>query len=63
MRVDVDLSQEGEPSTACWRVCVGAGRVAEALRADLQKHLELVRRQMPFDYIRMLGLFNEEMMV
>jgi xylan 1,4-beta-xylosidase len=46
-----------------WRVCVGGGRVGEAMRADFQKHLELVQREMPFNYLRMHGLFHEDMMV
>ncbi len=39
------------------------GACAEALRADFQKHLELTQREMPFQYIRMHGLFHEDMMV
>jgi len=61
--IAVDCGKEGEPLTPYWKVCVGGGRVAEALRADFQKHLELVQREMPFDYIRMHGLFHEDMMV
>jgi len=37
--------------------------VGEALRADFQKHLEMVQREMPFQFIRMHGLFHEDMMV
>lgn len=59
----VDCRKQGEPLTPYWRVCVGGGRVAEALRADFQKHLELVQRETPFDYLRMHGLFHEDMMV
>ena len=59
----IDRGKESEPLNPYWRVCVGGGRVAEALRADFQKHLELVQREMPFDYIRMHGLFHEDMMV
>lgn len=46
-----------------WRVCVGGGRVGEALRADFQKHLEMIQQEMPFQYLRMHGLFHEDMMV
>lgn len=59
----IDCYKKGEPLNPYWRVCVGGGRVAEALRADFQKHLELVQREMPFKYIRMHGLFHEDMMV
>lgn len=61
--IAVDCGNQGEPLNPYWRVCVGGGRVAEALRADFQKHLELVQREMPFDYIRMHGLFHDDMMV
>lgn len=63
IEVTIDCGKEGTPLNPYWRVCVGGGRVAEALRADFQKHLELVQREMPFDYIRMHGLFHEDMMV
>jgi len=63
MTIHIDFHQPGQPITPYWRVCVGGGRVAEALRADFQKHLEMVQREMPFQYIRMHGLFHEDMMV
>lgn len=63
MKIHIDLKQSGQPVTPHWRVCVGGGRVAEALRADFQKQLEMTQREMPFQYIRMHGLFHEDMMV
>lgn len=63
MKIHSNLKQPGKPLTHYWRVCVGGGRVGEALRADFQKHLEMVQREMPFQYIRMHGLFHEDMMV
>lgn len=63
MTIHINLKQSGQPITPYWRVCVGGGRVGEALRADFQKHLEMVQREMPFQYIRMHGLFHEDMMV
>jgi xylan 1,4-beta-xylosidase len=59
----VDAGQAGKPIHPYWKVCVGGGRVAEALRADFQKHLELIQREMPFHYLRMHGLFHEDMMI
>lgn len=59
----VDFARAGEIFAPLWRVCVGGGRVAEALRADFQRHLEMAQREMPFQYIRMHGLFHEDMMV
>ncbi len=63
MHIEMKDPATGQALTPYWRVCVGGGRVAEALRADFQKHLELVQREMPFQYIRMHGLFHEDMMV
>jgi xylan 1,4-beta-xylosidase len=63
MPINFNFNQDGQPITPYWRVCVGGGRVGEALRADFQKHLEMVQREMPFQYIRMHGLFHEDMMV
>jgi xylan 1,4-beta-xylosidase len=61
--ITIDRTKAGEPLNPYWKVCVGGGRVGEALRADFQKHLELIQREIPFDYIRMHGLFHEDMMV
>jgi len=63
MTIDVDPDRAGEAMNPYWRVCVGGGRVAEALRADFQKHLEMVQKDFPFQYLRMHGLFHEDMMV
>ncbi|MFN8529367.1 MAG: beta-xylosidase [Anaerolineae bacterium] len=61
--ITIDCGKAGEPLHPYWKVCVGGGRVGEALRADFQKHLELVQREMPFDYIRMHGLLHDDMMI
>jgi xylan 1,4-beta-xylosidase len=63
MSIHLNINAPGQPIIPYWRICVGGGRVAEALRADFQKHLERVQREMPFQYIRMHGLFHEDMMV
>jgi len=63
MLINFNFNQDRQPVTPYWRVCVGGGRVGEALRADFQKHLEMVQHEMPFQYIRMHGLFHEDMMV
>ncbi|HEY4105574.1 MAG TPA: hypothetical protein VGM44_16865, partial [Polyangiaceae bacterium] len=41
--------------------CVGAGRVAEGLRADWQRQLRSVKAECDFDYIRMHGLLGDEL--
>lgn len=40
---------------------VGAGRAAEALRADWQRDLSIVRREAGFRYIRFHGLLQDEL--
>ena len=63
MLIHFNWNQDGQSYSPYWKVCIGGGRVAEAMRADFQKHLEMVQREMPFQYIRMHGLFHEDMMV
>lgn len=63
MKFDIDCGKPGKALKHYWSTCVGGGRVGEALRADFQKHLEVTQREMPFGYIRMHGLFHEDMMV
>jgi xylan 1,4-beta-xylosidase len=41
--------------------CVGAGRVAEGLRADWQRQLRHVRAECGFEYLRMHGLLGDDM--
>ena len=41
--------------------CVGAGRVAEGLRADWQRQLRHVKTECDFGYIRMHGLLGDDM--
>lgn len=59
----IDATSTGPEVGTVWRQCVGAGRVAEALRADFQKHLEMVQREVPFGYLRAHGVFGDDMMV
>lgn len=40
---------------------VGAGRVAEGLRADWQRDLAIVHRECGFEYLRMHGLLQDEL--
>jgi xylan 1,4-beta-xylosidase len=61
--VVVDINASGHEVVPHWRVCVGGGRTAEALRAQFQRHLEMVQADMPFSYLRMHGIFHEDMMV
>jgi xylan 1,4-beta-xylosidase len=44
-----------------FKQCVGAGRANEGLRADWQRQLAYVRKECGFNYIRMHGLFCDDM--
>ena len=44
-----------------FKFCVGAGRANEGLRADWQRQLRFVHRECGFTYIRMHGLFTDDM--
>ena len=41
--------------------CVGAGRANEGLRADWQRQLTYAHHECGFKYIRMHGLFDDDM--
>lgn len=41
--------------------CVGAGRVAEGLRADWQRQLRQVKSECGFEFLRMHGLLGDDM--
>ena len=43
------------------RACVGAGRVAEGLRADWQRQLTYIKQECGFTYLRMHGLLGDDM--
>jgi len=44
-----------------FKLCVGAGRANEGLRADWQRQLELAHRECGFKYIRMHGICTDDM--
>ena len=44
-----------------FKLCVGAGRANEGLRADWQRQLTIAHRECGFEYIRMHGLFTDDM--
>ena len=59
--VQVDVSQViGEHTTVPLDV-VGAGRANEGLRADWQAQLAVVQQEIGFKYIRMHGIFHDDM--
>ena len=59
--VSADLQQTDGPLNAMFKFCVGAGRANEGLRADWQRQLAQAHRECGFKYIRMHGLFTDDM--
>jgi xylan 1,4-beta-xylosidase len=58
-----DLQQTNSPLNTMFKRCVGAGRANEGLRADWQRQLAVTHRECGFEYIRMHGLFTDDMAV
>jgi xylan 1,4-beta-xylosidase len=52
----------GTKSTV-YRQCVGAGRVDDALRADWQQQLRTCKQEIGFEYLRCLGVLQDELAV
>lgn len=59
----IDVRVKTEPFTHYWSVSVGAGRANEGLRAGWLEHLQLVKKNCGFRYVRMHGLFHDDMFV
>ena len=59
----IDVRVKTEPFTHYWSVGVGAGRANEGLRAGWVEHLQLVKKNCGFRYVRMHGLFHDDMFV
>jgi xylan 1,4-beta-xylosidase len=56
-----DLNHVRGPHSKVFRRCIGAGRANEGLRADWQRQLAMVQRDIGFEYIRMHGLLHDDM--
>ena len=59
----IDVRVKTEPFTHYWSVGVGAGRANEGLRDGWLEHLQLVKKNCGFRYVRMHGLFHDDMFV
>ena len=59
--ISADVRRVRGPLNTMFKTCVGAGRVAEGLRADWQRQLTDVHRECGFTYLRMHGLLGDEM--
>ncbi len=59
--ISADLRQTNGPLDTMFKFCVGAGRANEGLRADWQRQLTCAHGECGFKYIRMHGLFTDDM--
>ncbi len=59
--IQADLSKVKGPRSMVWQDSVGAGRVAEGLRAGWRQQLELCRKELGFKYLRAHGLLQDEL--
>ncbi len=59
----IDVNMASEPLEHYWSVGVGAGRANEGLRASWLEHLKEVRDYCGFRYVRMHGLFCDDMCI
>jgi len=59
--ISADLQLTNGPLNTMFKFCVGAGRANEGLRADWQRQLAIAHRECGFRYIRMHGLFTDDM--
>jgi xylan 1,4-beta-xylosidase len=59
--VSADLQQTNSPLNTMFKFYIGAGRANEGLRADWQRQLAYAHRECGFQYIRMHGLFCDDM--
>ena len=59
--INADLRQVKGPFNTMFKSCVGAGRANEGLRADWQRQLVYAHKECGFTYIRMHGLFCDDM--
>jgi xylan 1,4-beta-xylosidase len=59
--VSADLRQTNGQLDTMFKFCIGAGRANEGLRADWQRQLTYAHRECGFQYIRMHGLFCDDM--
>lgn len=59
----IDTKQAGKPFSHYWSMGVCAGRANEGLRSGWQEQLQLVKKHCGFQYVRMHGLFHDDMFV
>jgi xylan 1,4-beta-xylosidase len=62
-KITINFNSEKGVLNTMFNECVGAGRANEGLRADWQQQLAYVKKECGFRYIRMHGLFTDDMAV
>lgn len=62
--ISIDISKRSRISyEPYWNTLMTFGRAAEGLRADVQRQLRQIQRDIQFRYVRFHGIFADEMMV
>lgn len=59
----IHVAAKGEPFAHLWSKGVGAGRANEGLRAGWLEQLKLAKEQCGFEFVRMHGLFHDDMCI
>jgi xylan 1,4-beta-xylosidase len=59
--ITIDMDNVRGPLDTSFKMCIGAGRANEGLRADWQDQLREAQRECGFKYIRMHGLLTDDM--
>ena len=59
--ISCDCNSVKGPTSTVFRRCVGAGRLAEGLRAEWQDQLRICRQAIGFQYLRCHGLLHDEL--
>ncbi|KPV40917.1 xylan 1,4-beta-xylosidase [Alicyclobacillus ferrooxydans] len=60
VRKIVISGSDSQPFPQNWKLCVGTGRLGLALQKEYLDHLDLVQREIGFDYIRGHGLLHDD---
>ncbi|MBN1416867.1 MAG: glycoside hydrolase [Bacteroidales bacterium] len=60
-KISVDYNKEKGTHIKAFKMCVGAGRANEGLRADWQQQLKMIQDEIGFSYIRFHGLLTDDM--
>ncbi len=57
------LNQVEKPMEKFWNKITSIGRAALCLRHEIRKQIEIIQKDMQFEYIRFHGIFSDEMLV